>query len=135
MESDRPANSRRVVDVLLPLLLGVALTLTLRGYQFGGGNHTVYLVEPLREVHPELLANDWWTTHTLQYHVAYNKLAAALLRLDIVQPAFLTLYLALVLLLHVAWLRLTRPLGLDTRTYLLSVLLYYLSAGGTGLGS
>src|SRR4051812_8595788 len=47
---------------LLPLLLGVAMTLTLRGYQYGGGNHGVYLIAPLREVHPELLANDWWTT-------------------------------------------------------------------------
>src|SRR5258706_11647390 len=121
--------------VLLPLLLGVAITLVLRGYQFGGGNHSVYLIEPLREVYPQLLANDWWTTHTLQYHVAFNKLTALLMQAGIVEPAFLLLYLALVLLLHVAWLRLTRVLGLDTRCYLLSVLLYYLSAGGTGLGS
>jgi hypothetical protein len=120
---------------LLPLLLGVAITLILRGYQFGGGNHTVYLIEPLREVHPELLANDWWTTHTLQYHVAFNKLTVMLMRARIVEPAFLVFYLGLLLLLHVAWLRLARSLGLDARGYLLSVLLYYLSAGGTGLGS
>ncbi|MDB5318572.1 MAG: uncharacterized protein JWN40_203 [Phycisphaerales bacterium] len=121
--------------LLLPLLLGIAITLVLRGYQFGGGNHTVYLIEPLREVHPELLANDWWTTHTLQYHVAFNKLTATLMRAGIVEPAFLILYLSLVVLLHVAWIRLSLILGLDARGYLLSVLLYYLSAGGTGLGS
>ena len=56
-----PADSRVGIrgSHVFALLLGVALTLTLRGYQFGGGNHTVYLIEPLREVHPELLANDW----------------------------------------------------------------------------
>jgi hypothetical protein len=120
---------------LFPLLLGIAITLILRGYQFGGGNHTVYLIEPLREVHPELLANDWWTTHTLQYHVAFKTLTVILMRAGIVQPAFLALYLGLVLLLHVAWLRLARAMGLDARGYVLSVLFYYLSAGGTGLGS
>jgi hypothetical protein len=125
----------RIPAATLPLLLGIAVTLTLRGYQFGGGNHCVYLVAPLREVHPELLANDWWTTHTLQYHIAYTKLAALLMRVDMVEPAFLVFYLALAVLLHVGWLRIVLSLGLDARTYLLSVLLYYLSAGGTGLGS
>src|SRR4051795_4018735 len=120
---------------LLPLLLAIALTLTLRGYNYGGGNHTVYLLAPLQKVHPELLKNDWWTTHTLQYHVAFTTLTATLMRLNIVEPAFLAMYLALVVLLHLAWLRLVRAPGLTARHYLLSVLLYYLSAGGTGLGS
>jgi len=119
----------------LAMLLGVAITLTLRGYQFGTGNHCVYLVAPLRDVQPELFANDWWVTHTLQYHVAFIKLTAWLMRAGIVRPAFLTLYLALVVLLHLAWRRLVRAMGLDARTYLLSVLLYYVSAAGTGLGS
>jgi hypothetical protein len=119
----------------VPLLLGIAMTLTLRGYQFGGGNHCVYLIEPLREVHPELLQNDWWTTHTLQYHVAFNKLTAALMRLNVVAPVFAVFYAALVVLLHVSWLRLVLRLGFDVRVYVLSVLFYYLSAGGTGLGS
>src|SRR5438445_3709272 len=96
---------------LLPLLLGIAITLILRGYQFGGGNHAVYLIEPLREVHPELLANDWWATHTLQYHVAFNRLTALLMRMQIVEPAFLVFYLGLVVLLHAGWLRLVRVLG------------------------
>jgi hypothetical protein len=129
------APQRQHFSRLLPILLGVAITLTLRGYQFGGGNHTVYLIAPLRQVHPELLHNDWWTTHTLQYHVAFTQLTAALMRLHIVEPVFLTFYLAMVVLLHIGWLRIATALGLDARTYLLSVLLYYLSAGGTGLGS
>jgi hypothetical protein len=128
-------SARSVTAALLPVLLGIALSLTLRGYNFGGGNHTVYLIAPLQKVHPELLKNDWWTTHTLQYHVAYTTLTAALMRLGIVEPVFLILYLALVVLLHVAWLRLVLTLGLSARHYLLSVLLYCLGAGGTGLGS
>jgi hypothetical protein len=131
----RSAERSSRLRFLLPLLLGIAITLILRGYQFGSGNHTVYLIEPLRELHPELLANDWWTTHTLQYHVAFNKLTVMLMRAGTVEPAFVVLYLGLLLLLHVGWLRLARSLGLDARIYLLSVLLYYLSAGGTGLGS
>src|SRR5882757_1269919 len=130
-----PRLAPRVSRHLLPLLLGIAITLTLRGYQFGGGNHAVYLIEPLREVHPELLANDWWATHTLQYHVAFNRLTALLMRMGIVEPAFLVFYLGLAVLLHVGWLRLVWALGLEARVCLFSVLLYYLSAGGTGLGS
>lgn len=119
----------------LQLLLGIAVTLVLRGYQFGGGNHCVYLIAPLREVDPSLLAHDWWTTHTLQYHLAFTHLSAALMRLGVIETAFLAFYLALVVLLHVAWRRVVLALGLDARAYLLSVMLYYLSAGGTGLGS
>ena len=29
-------------------MLGVAITLTLRWFNFGGGNHTVYLIAPLQ---------------------------------------------------------------------------------------
>jgi hypothetical protein len=120
---------------LLPLLLGIAVTLVLRGYQYGGGNHSVYLIAPLRQVHPELLKNDWWATQTLQYHVVFTNLTAGLMRLGIERPAFLVMYLGLVVLMHLAWLRLVVGLGFDSRVYLFSVLLYYLSAGGTGLGS
>ena len=127
--------SRSIAPHLLPLLLGIAVTLVIRGYQYGGGNHSVYLIAPLREVHPELLANDWWTNKTLQYHVAFTKLTAGLMKLAIERPAFAAMYLALVVLMHLAWLRLVLVLGFDARVYLFSVLLYYLSAGGTGLGS
>jgi hypothetical protein len=122
-------------SLLLPLFLGVAVTLVIRGYQYGGGNHGVYLVAPLRQVHPELLANDWWTNKTLQYHVAFTNLTAGLMKLGIERPAFAVMYLGLVVLMHVAWLRLVLWLGFDGRVYLFSVLLYYLSAAGTGLGS
>ena len=139
MTQTTPPSTARHAHALaaagFPLLLAIALTLTLRGYNYGGGNHTVYLLAPLQKLHPELLTNDWWTTHTLQYHVAFTTLTAALMRLNVVQPAFLAMYLSMVVLLHVAWLRLVRALGLSPRHYLLSVLLYYLSAGGTGLGS
>src|SRR3954464_3903668 len=135
MTQDLPVSTSRparglTAAALVPLLLAIALTLTLRGYNYGGGNHPVYLLAPLQKVHPELLKNDWWTTHTLQYHVAYTTLTAALMRLGVVEPVFLVLYLALVVLLQVAWLRLVLTLGLSTRHYLLSVVLYSLSAGG-----
>src|ERR1700759_5497548 len=95
---------RKTASSLFPVLLGVAITLTLRGYQFGGGNHTVYLIAPLQQVHPELLQNDWETTHTLQYHLAYTQLTAALMLLHIVDPSFLSFYLALVVFLHIGGL-------------------------------
>lgn len=122
-------------STLLALLLGIFITLILRGYQFGGGNHSVYLIQPLREVQPELLKNDWWVTHTLQYHIVFNKLTAGLMRLGVEKPAFLMMYLGLVVLLHIGWLRIVRAVGLGVREYVLSVVLYYLSAGGTGLGT
>jgi MFS family permease len=114
--------------------MGIAATLVIRGYQFGGGNHSVYLIAPLRQVHPELLANDWWTTKTLQYHVVFTNLTAGLMKLGIERTAFAVMYFGLVVLMHLAWLRLVLRLGFDGRVYLFSVLLYYLSAGGTGLG-
>lgn len=117
------------------LLLGVAVSLVMCGYQFGTGNHTVYLIAPLREVDPALLQNDWWTTHTLQYHWAFTKVAAGLMRVGWIEPVFLTLYLGLMVLLHAGWLRAVRVMGFDERAYVLSVLIYYLSAGGFGLGS
>ncbi|HTL31407.1 MAG TPA: DUF6798 domain-containing protein, partial [Tepidisphaeraceae bacterium] len=43
-------------------------------------------------------------------------------------------YIALIALFHLAWLRVVTMLGGDLYAYLLSVLLFHLSAGGTGLG-
>lgn len=120
---------------MVPLLLGMAITLTLGGYQFGSGNHAVYLLAPLREVHPELLRNDWWINHTLQYHWAFTQMTAALMRVHCVEMVFFALYLMLVVLLHTGWLRMVLALGYSSRVYLLSVLLYFLSAAGLGLGS
>lgn len=113
----------------------MAITLTLGGYRFGSGNHAVYLLAPLRQVHPELLQNDWWTTHTLQYHWAFTQMTAALIRLNGVKPVFFGLYLTLVILLHTGWLRIVRAMGYSSRVYLLSVLCFYISAAGLGLGS
>jgi hypothetical protein len=114
--------------------LGIVMTLAIRGYQFGGSNHNIYLPAALRVNDPTLLENDWWTTETLQYHGLFTHLSAALMRWQIIEPAFLGGYLALAILLHVAWLRLTLAVGGGTSAYLLSVILYYLSGGGVGLG-
>ena len=129
---DSRADSQR--DRILAVLLGVVITLAIRGYQFGESNHNVYLPAALRVNDPALLANDWWTTSTLQYHGLFTHLSAALMRWGIIEPAFLVGYLALAILLHVAWLRLTLAVGGGTSAYLLSVVLYYVSAGGVGLG-
>src|SRR5689334_18546360 len=79
----------------LAVLLGAAMTLCVRGYQFGESNHAVYLIDALRRTDPSLLRHDWWTQSTLQYHFVFNALTAALMRLGIVEPAFLVGYLAL----------------------------------------
>ncbi len=104
------------------------------GYQFGRGNHAVYLLDALRRVDPSLLQRDWFTTQTFQYHVIFSSFSAWLMRLGIVEPAFAACYLLLILLMHIAWRRIVRHLGGGDETYLLSVVLYYISAAGTGLG-
>jgi hypothetical protein len=120
---------------VVAIVFGCVTTLCITGYQFGHGNHTVYLLEPLRLVHPELLTQDWFTTGTLQYHAVFARAASALMKLGIVEPAFLAGYLLLVLAWHVAWLGLTIALGGTRLTYALSVVLYYLSAAGVSLGA
>jgi hypothetical protein len=116
------------------VLLGCAITLAIRGYQFGQSNHTVYLLSALRLNDPRLLANDWFTTRTLQYHAVFARLSAALHRLGVIRAVFLIGYLALVALWHLAWLRLALALGGTLRVYLLSVIFFFLSAAGLGLG-
>src|ERR671912_308449 len=88
------------------LALGVLLTLVVRGYRFGESNHAVYLVDAVRRLDPSLLRNDWWAQSTLQYHFVFNALTAGLMRLGILEPAFLVGYVALAVLLHVAWRKL-----------------------------
>jgi hypothetical protein len=116
------------------ILLGCAITLTIRGYQFGQSNHTVYLLSALRLNDPSLLTNDWFTTQTLQYHGVFARVGAALDRISLIREAFFTGYLALVAIWHIGWLRLTLALGGTVRVYLLSVILFFLSAAGLGLG-
>jgi hypothetical protein len=131
------ATIRRVksrLESIAAVLLGIAVTYIVYGYQFGTSNHTVYLLSALRETNPQLLARDWFTTQTLQYHAAFGWLTFVLNKLHILQPAFWIGYLLLVAMLHIAWFGIVRLFSGTKRTYLLSVVLYHLSAGGTGLG-
>src|SRR5881394_23942 len=96
---------------LLLLVVGMSITLIVGGYQFGLSNHTVYLIDPLRHNHPEILKNDWWATSTLQYHEAFTLISAALMRWGIIWPVFFLCYMGLVALLHVGWWRLNRLMG------------------------
>jgi hypothetical protein len=132
--SDASPDPNEFPATFCAVVLGVAITLVIGGYQFGVGNHSLYLLDSLRVNDPALLANDWYTTHTLQYHIVFTHVSAALARWGILRPTYLAGYVALAVLLHVGWYRITRALGGSRRTYLLSVLLFYLSAAGLGLG-
>src|SRR5215203_6646363 len=118
----------------LAIAIGTLITLCVSGYQFGRGNHTVYLLEGLRIADPTLFRNDWFVTSTLQYHAIFSWFTALLMKLGILQPAFLIGYIALAILWHIAWLKFTQRLGGSRITYLLSVILFYLSAAGIALG-
>ena len=128
---------RRRADLLgvaFAVLFGVVLTLCVEGYQFGKSNHTVYLLDALRKTDPQLLANDWFTTQTLQYHAVFGFITSSLYKLGVIEPSFLVGYLMLAVLFHLGWYVLTVRVGGGQMTYLLSLLLFYLSAGGFGLG-
>ena len=112
------------------VVLGCAFSLCVGGYQFGKSNHQVYLLDAFRIFDPKLLANDWFTTHTMQYHVAFAWLTVGLMKVRLLESGFLVGHLLTVLGLHVAWLGICRALGADRRAYLLSVVLYYLSFAG-----
>jgi len=132
---DRPGvDSRQESTTGFSLIFGMVLTLAVSGYQFGRGNLTVYLLDGLRAVHPELLRNDWFATQTLQYHACFSLLTEWLLRLHLLEPGFLVGYLALIFFWHLFWRRLVIELGGDDRIYLISVFLFYLSAAGISLG-
>jgi len=117
------------------VLLGIAINLVVNGYQFGQSNHSVYLIDALRKCDPTLLANDWFYTQTLQYHSAFGWLTAALLKAGILQPAFAVLYGVLLVAFHMSWRSIVRRLGGGDDAYVLSVILYFISAGGIGLGT
>lgn len=122
------------VRSILAIALAAATTLSVQGYQFGSGNQAVYLLDGLRKSDPSLLANDWFVTQTLQYHWAFTQLARLLLRLQIPEAGFAVGYAMLIVGLHLAWRGIVGQLGGNDAAYLLSVALYYLCAGGTGLG-
>jgi hypothetical protein len=117
------------------LLLGIAATLFVRGYSFGESNQTVYLLGGLRHSEPWLLRNDWLVSRTTEYHVTFGALTRTLMKLGVLEGGFVVGYVLLVLLAHLAWLKLVRRLGGTHVTYLVSVLLYYLSNGGLAPGA
>jgi hypothetical protein len=129
-----PRPKPDALSTLTALCIGVVTTLCVCGYQFGKSNHTIYLLDSFRRTHPEYLVNDWFTTQTFQYHAAFGWITRVLMRLGIVEQGFLVGFLGLVIAFHIAWMRLVTAVGGTRRTYLVSVLFYYLSAGGTGLG-
>lgn len=128
------AFSRDGMTCLLALCVGIVTTFCVVGYQFGQSNHYVYLLDALRQHDPSLLANDWFTTQTFQYHAVFGQLTGLLMSVGLLEPGFLVGQIALVVAFHISWLGIVLALRGSARTYLVSVLLYYLSAGGTGLG-
>ncbi len=117
------------------IAFAMTLTLCVRGYQFGGSNHNVYLINALHHASGgQLLARDWFTTQTLQYHAIFGLLTRQLFRWGLVEPAFLIGQLICIFLMHLGWFRIVRRLGGTRMTYLLSVLMFYVLAGGVGLG-
>ena len=123
-----------MLDAVLAVACGVIVTLCVTGYTFLQSNQHVYLLDALHSQRPQNLARDWFTTHTLQYHVVYTQLTVLLERLNVLAAGFFTLYVLAAIGLHVAWRSVARSLGGGDRAYLLSVVLYHLSAGGLGLG-
>ncbi len=127
-------HAGQILAALFAVCLGVATTLYVQGYEFGRSNQTLYLLDALRHLSPELFRNDWLLTHTTQYHFTFAVLTRWLMRLNILEPAFLSGYIVLVVLLHVAWFGLVRKLGGSHVTYLFSVLFFYASNGGVAPG-
>src|SRR5947199_120472 len=83
--ADDPSLSRCAGAVCI----GVAITLCVYGYQFGQSNHTLYLLNALHRSDPSILANDWFTTQTFQYHAAFSWLTRGLMRIAMLRPGFL----------------------------------------------
>ena len=94
----------------------------------------MYLLDAMRVNDPNLLAKDWYTTHTLQYHFLFTHLSALLYRLNVVHGAFFTGYVLIVVFFQLAWFKFNQLLGGNRNSYLLSNLFFWISAGGLGLG-
>ncbi len=109
----------------------MAFSLVAAGYQFGRGNHHVYLLDAFRRNDPTLFANDWYVTQTLQYHGVFNRVAEGLIDLGMLQAGFFAFFLALVAFLHVGWYWLVRQLGGNSAVYLLSAVIFHIFAAGT----
>jgi hypothetical protein len=121
-------------ELTCALLLGCLMSVALYGYQVGKSNHTVYLLDALHRLDPKLLANDWFTTSTMQYHGLFALLTEWTLRHGVFYPVFLAGYALTVIGFQYACWRVVRAIGGSLASYLLAMMLYHLSAGGTGLG-
>ena len=120
--------------VLAAILAAAALMLAVTGYSFGGGNHEVYLLEPLRRAGLATFGNDWFVHDTLQYHGLFAAVAATLFRLNVARGGFLVIFLILLGTTAWAWWRLVRALGGGVTAYLVAVVLYHVLLGDRGLG-
>jgi hypothetical protein len=63
-------------------LIASALFAISFGFNYGVNNQVVYLLGSLRIVDHSLLAKDWYTTETTQYHFAFKYLGALLIALS-----------------------------------------------------
>src|SRR5438067_13602038 len=99
------AREQSPLSIALALVIGISITLCVQGYQFGRSNHTVYLLDALHRSDPALLARDWFTTQTFQYHAIFGLITRALMRVGLLEPGFLVGYLALVFGFHLGWIR------------------------------
>src|SRR5438093_13608198 len=105
------AREQSPLSTALALVIGISITLCVYGYQFGQSNHTICLLDALHRSDPKILARDWFTTQTFQYHAAFGWLTFALMKLHALETGFLVGYLALAIAFHIAWLRLVILLG------------------------
>ena len=123
-----------LVLTLAALACGLCLTLIVDGYSFGQSNHGVYLLDSVRVQDPTLLLRDWFTANTLQYHLSFTWITYFLRSIGLLSTGFFLGYVVLVLLMHAAWLGITRRLGGNAITYLVGIHFFYILAGGLGLG-
>lgn len=125
----------QILPEVFAVAFGMVMLLCLRGYQFGHSNHNVYLIDALYKASDHrLLANDWFTTQTYQYHAFFGLFTEWLIRLHLEESGFLIGYVTLAFLMNLAWYRLVLRLGGTRMTYLISLLLFYVAAAGVGLG-
>ncbi len=65
--------------MLVAAVASIAYGLTF-GFTYGVNNQVAYMLHALRLLDPSVLATDWYTVHTLDYHPAFAYLAWFLLR-------------------------------------------------------
>ena len=128
---DRRGRKLPEIAAVLP---AAALCAAVVGYTFGGGNHEVYLLAPLRTAGLATFAGDWFLNDTLQYHGLFSLIAAALFRLGVAEAGFFTIYAGLAVALAWAWWRICRSLGGTASAFALAVVVYHALMGDRALG-